>query len=136
MRRSILGAFLFLAACGGGVRSTTDAVKPSADLRAQRQGFLLTADAQTVIAAFAKSSSQDAIDTCLNAWVEEAGAPAFPEGPVVKPDTAGFRAFLSECLGVAVPSDLRASQPDARVSTVQDMRAAPTRGELRISNAR
>jgi len=136
MRRTILFAFFLLAACGGGVRSTTDAVKQSADLRAQRQGFLLTADAQTVIAAFAKSSSQDAIDTCLNAWVEDAGGPGLSNAPVAKPDAAGFRAFLSDCLGVAVPGDLRASPAEARVSSIQDMRAAPTRGELRISDAR
>ncbi len=81
-----------------------------------------------MIAAFAKSSSQDAIDTCLNAWVEDVGGPALPNAPIAKPEVAGFRVFLSDCLGVAVPGDLRASPANARVSTIHDVRAAPTRG--------
>ncbi|HUM13333.1 MAG TPA: hypothetical protein VLT82_20460 [Myxococcaceae bacterium] len=126
MRRTILFAFFLLAACGGGVRNTdTSAVDRSAQMRAQ--AFLLTADAQGVIAAFAQSASQDALDSCLNAWVEEAasGQGSLHE-PVAKPDVAGFRAFLSACLGSSVPGDVRAAPVfDARTTGPGHLRAAP-----------
>ena len=84
MRRAILGVFLLLAACGGDVRNAGDSVNrvPAAvDQRAERARFLMTSDAQEVIASFARSYAQDALDTCLNAWVDEnaaeiLGAPA------------------------------------------------------------
>jgi hypothetical protein len=96
-------------------------------MRTQRQGFLLTAEARSVIAAFAQSASQDALDTCLSAWVEQAsdGQGGLHE-PVAKPDVAGFRAFLSECLGGAVPGDVRAAPVfDARSTGTWELRAAP-----------
>ena len=74
MRRVTLGIFFCLAACGG-----TDMVKqsPRVDARADRQAFLLGRAAHDVIATFTGKASTEAIDTCLNAWVEEVG-PASP----------------------------------------------------------
>ncbi|HVP61661.1 MAG TPA: hypothetical protein VMT11_13935 [Myxococcaceae bacterium] len=115
MRRTILFAFFLLAACGGGVRKT-DAVNQSPSISALRQAYLLSAEGQAVIADFAKTSSEDALDSCLNAWVEDAGGPALSGGPVAKPDAAGFRAFLSDCLGSAVPGDARSGPISARGS--------------------
>ena len=125
MRRMILGVFLILAACGGGIRST-DAVNraPQPDSRAARAQFLMTAAAQRAIAEFARSASQDALDTCLNAWVDETLPSGFQEGPVSKPDVAGLREFLFECLASSVPADLRAT--DARAANVGDLRISRT----------
>ena len=111
MRRLTLAVFFCLAACGGAVKSGTDAVDPSADLRAEYQRFLFTADARTVIASAAKVFSQDAIDSCLAAWVDELGGPSMPNEPIAKPDVKGFRNFLSQCLGGPVPVDMRSVSP-------------------------
>lgn len=132
MRRSILGAFLFLAACGGDLRST-GAVNRSADMRAEAQRVLFTAEARNALAEFAKSSSQDALDTCVNAWVEEFGGPGGLHEPIAKPDVAGLRVFLSQCLGGAVPGDARTQAAgDARAVRTGDLRIART-GNLRSS---
>ena len=83
MRRAILGVFLLLAACGGDARKSGDAVNRTpgpVDQRADRSRFLMTSAAQDVIASFARGFSQDALDTCLNAWVDEVGADS-PESP-------------------------------------------------------
>ena len=109
MRRTILFAFFLLAACGGGA-PTPDAMNPGA----RRQGRLFSAQEQALIAELAKTFSRDALDTCLNAWVTDAGGPAGPDGPISKPDVGdfeGFRDFLRECLG-PVPGNAR----DARVN--------------------
>ena len=136
MRRSILGVFFLLAACGGGVSNPrTDAVNPSADMRAAYQKFLLTADARAVIASFAKAFSQDALDTCLNAWVDDVGNSSGLHEPVAKPDVVGFRRFLSDCLGGPAPGDARTSgSGDARISRAGDARALRN-VDLRISTS-
>jgi len=106
MRRVTLALFFCLAACGG-----TDMVKqsPRVDARADRQSFLLTRAAHDVISSFLRDASTEAIDTCLNAWVEET-VPASPaEGPIAKPDVAGLRRFLAQCLGGSALGDLRIS---------------------------
>jgi hypothetical protein len=130
MRRAILGVFLLLAACGGAVRST-DAVNrsPQPDGRALRAQFLMTAAARRVIAEFATSASQDALDTCLNAWVEEIRSSSV-QRPVSKPDADGLEAFLSECLAGPVPGDLRGV--NARAATSADLRISRA-GDLRGS---
>ncbi len=128
MRRTILFAFFLLAACGGGVRST-DAVNRPADTKAARQAYLLTAQAQSAIAAFVGSFSEDAIDTCLNAWIEESAGPTLSNEPVAKPDVAGLRGFLAQCLGGDAPGNVRpaGTRPVAA-------RSVPTGGgELRMS---
>lgn len=123
MRRTMLLSFFVLAACGGGVRSTTDSVNPSVDLMAQRQAFLLTADAHAVLAEFAKSYNQDAIDTCSNAWVEIAGGPNQPTALIYKPDVGGFRTFMSACLSGKLPGNVRAAPAgDVRAASAGDLR--------------
>jgi len=122
MRRTILFALFLLAACGGDVRST-GAVNRSVDLRAEAQRLLLTAEARSAIAEWARTSSQDALDTCLNAWLQGFGEPGDINGPVAKPDVAGLRFFLSQCLGGAVPGDARTQAVgDARAVRAVDLR--------------
>jgi len=125
MRRVLLGAFLFLAACGGGVRSEsrTDTRAPSPDTVAARQGFLLNPDATALIAEFAKSFSEDAVDSCLDEWVMVGAGVA---DPVYKPDLAELRVYLAHCLdGAPVPGDLRAArQANARIAGTASQRSA------------
>ena len=110
MRRLTLAVFFCLAACGG-----TDMVKqsPRVDARADRQSFLLTRAAHDVIASFSHASTA-AIDTCLNAWVEETGPASPAEGPIAKPDVASLRGFLAQCLGVSAEGDVRTSSAGNR----------------------
>ncbi len=125
MRRSFLFSFVLVAACGGAVPSNTDAVNRSADLRAERQAFLLTADAHAVLAAAAKAYSQDSIDTCVSAWLDDANDPPRPGVLISKPDVGGFRAFLSACLGGRIPLDARSSGAgDMRTVYPQDLRSS------------
>jgi hypothetical protein len=111
MRRVTLAVFFCLAACGG-----TDMVKqsPRVDARADRQSFLLTRAAHDVIASFVRDASTEAIDTCLNAWVEETGPASPADGPIAKPDVASLRGFLAQCLGVSLEGDLRISSAGNR----------------------
>lgn len=110
MRRVLFGALLFLAACGGDLRNQGPGAVDPAALKAERARFLLTAAAQQGIADVARTTNQDALDTCLNAWVEDVGGTTGPsEGPVSKPNVAGLRAFLIQCLAGSVPGDLRAA---------------------------
>jgi hypothetical protein len=110
MRRVLFGAFLFLAACGGDLRGQSPGAVDPAALKAERARFLLTAAAQQAIADIARTANQDALDTCLNAWVEDVGGATGPnEGPVSKPNVAGLRGFLIQCLAGSVPGDLRAA---------------------------
>jgi hypothetical protein len=116
MRRVILAVLFCLAACGGEATSP-GAINPQPSSVSARQRYLLSAEAQAVIADLARTFSQDAIHSCLSAWVTDAGGPAVPDGTVSKPDVgdfAGFRAFLRECLGAA-PGDARdPNESDAR----------------------
>jgi len=114
MRRTILFSFFLLAACGGGV-SNTDAVKPDADQRHERQVFLLTAGAQAEIGAFARLFDQDAIDTCLSAWLDESSQGGLSNEPIGKPSVAGLRAFLGQCLGSNVPGNARGDPASVRI---------------------
>jgi hypothetical protein len=114
MRRLSLSVFLCLAACGGGVKpASTGAVDPSTDLRAEYQRYLFTADARAAIAEFATVSSQDALDSCLAAWVDDEGGQSGLNEPIEKPDVKGLRSFLAQCLGVSVPVDMRAASPSS-----------------------
>ena len=110
MRRLTLSVFLCLAACGGAVKpSSTAAIDPSTDLRSEYQRYLFTAEARAAIAEFAKVSNQDALDSCLAAWVDDEGGPSGLNEPIAKPDVKGLRSFLAQCLGVSVPVDMRAA---------------------------
>jgi hypothetical protein len=93
MRGVTLLVFFCLAACGGGVSTPNSDVAPVP----QRS---LPSDAREVIATYAAQGySQNAIDSCVAAWVDDGGGPSKPNEPIYKPDVAGFRAFLRECLG-------------------------------------
>ena len=83
-----------------------------------------------------KLALPDLLKSPLNAWVEEVGAnsPESPQGgPVSKPDAAGLRAFLSECLADSLPGDLRAV--DARAANTRDLRISRS-GDARTSYVR
>ena len=95
MRRVTLSVFFFLAACGGGVsKPSTDAVNRSAAM-GEAQRFLLTADARTAITQFANVVSQDQLDTCLAAYVDDFGGPSGVHEAIAKPDVTGLRNFLA-----------------------------------------
>ena len=106
MRRLILGAFLISAACGGGARQPAPgvvSVDPAvAENRAARTMIALSADAKAAIASYEQTFGQALVESCLQEWVEGDGA-ADPNGPISKPDFAGFRSFLAECLGAPAP---------------------------------
>jgi hypothetical protein len=130
MRRAILGVFFLVAACGGDVRSPADAVNrarapQSADQREARAAFLTTSAAADVIASFARSYDQDALDTCLNAWVEE-GYAELLGAPVQKPSPVFLRLFLSECLTGSAPRGDR--DQGLRRDQTGDVRAAGING--------
>ena len=136
MRRVTLAVVFCLAACGG-----TDMVKqsPRVDARAARQSFLLGRAAHDVIASFAGTASSAAIDSCLNAWVEEVGPASPSEGPVSKPDVASLRGFLAQCLKGSVPNDLRAAPVGANgVLTHESTHPADAirAGDVRSSDVR
>jgi hypothetical protein len=126
MRRVLLGAFLFLAACGGDLRSQAPgAINPSTDARAERAQFLMTSAAQQAIAEFAKSSSQDALDTCVNTWVDEPWGADDLGGEFKKPSVASLRSFLSRCLATT-DGDAGA---DLRTPRISEMKAVVTSNE-------
>jgi hypothetical protein len=107
MRRVLLGAFLFLAACGGGLKNDSGAVGPSdKDLRAQLLG---TVAAQQAIADIARTADPDALESCINLYVDDFDGPSVNEGPVSKPSVAQLQAFLVQCLAGHIPHDVRAA---------------------------
>ena len=126
MRRSILGAFLLCAACGGGVRSADPGVVSQdpavADQRAARTAVELSADARAAIVGYEKTYGEDAVESCLQWWIEGGESP--DSGVVFKPEVESFQRFLAGCLGV--PGDLRGQNTDA-------MRA-PSTGAMRAPN--
>ena len=106
MRRAFLGVLFILAACGGDVRSTSGGAvnqsPQSDDQRMVREAFLRSPVAMDVIKSFARSYSQDELDTCLNAWIED-GSATIQGAPVQKPSAVFLRLFLSECLTGSAP---------------------------------
>ena len=120
MRRLTLAVFFCLAACGGAVPTSTDAVNrasPSAgDMRADRLAFLMSSDGAAVVASFARSVSQEALDGCIDSWLGD-DAPELM--PAQKPSAVALRAFLSQCLGSPEPGGLHADPGDgSRVRTI------------------
>jgi hypothetical protein len=100
MRRLLLGAFLLCAACGGGVRSANPGAAtpdPSAEQRAERTSVALSADGQAIVATYEKTFGQDAVESCLQQWIEDDGSP--DPGLAYKPDIAFFRAFSGRVPG-------------------------------------
>jgi len=105
MRRLTLAVFFSLAACGGAVPSSTDAVNPStADMKHDRWAVLMSAEGGAVVASFTGSVSQEALDGCIDSWLGD-DAPELM--PAQKPTAVALRAFLSQCLSHSVPSDAR-----------------------------
>jgi len=134
MRRSILGAFLLCAACGGGVRSADPGVVSQdpavADQRAARTAVELSADARAAIVGYEKTYGEDAVESCLQRWIEGGDSP--DSGVVFKPEVESFQRFVAGCLGV--PVDLRGQNTDAmRASNTDAMRASNT-DAMRASN--
>ena len=103
MRRVLLGSVvLFIAACGGpggGTEGTPEA---------QRRNAIPT-DPETarLVQSLTQAFGSDAVDACLAAWQDERDGHTDDIGPFSKPG-AGFRIFLSECVGAPVPADARA----------------------------
>jgi len=111
MRRVLLGAFLFLAACGGGMKNDSGAVDPSADLRAERAQLVASVAGQNAIADIARTADPDALESCINLYVDDFGGPSDAnEGPVSKPSVAQLQGFLVQCLAGHIPHDLRTNR--------------------------
>jgi hypothetical protein len=96
MRRLLLGsAVLFIAACGGGVR-------PESTARQENPGIRNSIPTDSATAVFIQGLvaqfGEDAVDTCLAAWQDQAVDPSDAKNPTDKP-AQGFRAFVVECLG-------------------------------------
>jgi hypothetical protein len=108
MRRAILGVFFLVAACGGDARKS-DAVdqSPGAVDHGERARYVTSAEGQALIASFAKFHSQDALDTCVAAWIDDSDTGQIAGDPVRKPNGILLRLFLSECLGGSTPADAR-----------------------------
>lgn len=124
MRRVLVASVvLFIAACGGGVRSDA---KPEA---AQRNLIPTDRESALLIESLTKTFGSDAVDSCLAAWQDARDVHADGAGPVSKPG-AGFRLFLSQCVGAPVPADLRKDAVDS-------LRADPARAgsDMRMDRA-
>jgi hypothetical protein len=124
MRRLLLGsAVLFIAACGGGVR-------PDSSARQQDPGVRNSIPTDSATAVFIQGLvaqfGEDAVDTCLAAWQDQAVDPSDAKNPTDKP-AQGFRAFVVECLGGSAGSG-----GDAR-SAGGDLRRDIGGGDLRAS---
>ena len=133
MRRVlVMSVVVFIAACGGGVRSDA---KP--ETSAQRAIPTDSASA-TLVQALIQKYGADAVDTCLAAWQDLRDG--YEPGPVGKPG-AGFRRFISECVGAPVPADMRNGTGGAREESAGSMRIESTGGfrsqstELRTQSA-
>lgn len=113
MRRIFVASVvLFIAACGGGVRQEA---RPEA---AQRNAIPTDTESALLIESLTKTYGSDAVDTCLAAWQDARDVHADGAGPVSKPG-AGFRTFLSECVGAPAPGgDLRSASGDMRMNRV------------------
>ena len=105
MRRTILVSLFFLGACGGGMASTdaVSRVPPGGSSRADAYSVLMSAEGQAVVDSFASSSSQDALDTCIAAWLDADDSLE----PQRKPSVVGLRSFLSACLDSSTPGDFK-----------------------------
>jgi hypothetical protein len=115
MRRILMGSVvLFIAACGGGVRSEAKPEGQSRrDIPTDRESALL-------VQSLTQAYGSDAVDACLAAWQDERDGHTDNSGPFSKPG-AGFRIFLSECVGAPVPADARAE--DGEDMRIQDPRS-------------
>jgi len=105
MRRCVLGTFFFLAACGGGVHSTSPAVadqhsSDAASARAERARIAFTAGGQEALRTYSQLYGDDAVGTCFSAWIDEAATSGLQE-PMARPDAHALRRFLCTCVGAS-----------------------------------
>jgi hypothetical protein len=101
MRRVLMGSVvLFIAACGGDVRSEA---KPETQAR---RAIPTDRESALLVQSLTQAYGSDAVDACLAAWQDERDGHTDNSGPFSKPG-AGFRIFLSECVGAPVPADAR-----------------------------
>jgi hypothetical protein len=140
MRRILLGAFLFLAACGGGLKGESPQVAdPGADARAERAQLVMSAAGQQALADIARTADPAALEACINAYVDDFGGASSPnEGPISKPSVAQMQGFLVQCLAdhvPGVPDGLRAASPQALRSDGAEGLRTSWDGEVRTSSA-
>ena len=110
MRPLTVAVFFCLAACGGAVPSSNGAVDRTSSARkidSDRMAFLMSSDGAGVVASFKGSASQEALDGCIDSWLDSP-----EEMPVQKPSTVALRAFLAECLSRPEPGGLHADPGD------------------------
>ena len=110
MRRLTLAVFFCLAACGGAVPSpngVVDRTSSSRGIQGDRMAFLMSSEGAGVVASFVGSVSQEALDGCIDSWLDS------PElMPAQKPSAVGLRAYLAQCLGRPEPGGLRTDRGD------------------------
>ncbi len=109
MRRVLMGSVvLFIAACGGGVRpEATPETEARRAIPTDRESALL-------VQSLTEKYGSDAVDACLAAWQDgrDGQTDTDNNAPFSKPG-AGFRIFLSQCVGAPVPPDARAQDGEA-----------------------
>ena len=122
MRRLLLGsAVLFIAACGGGLRPEAPAGQQNP---AVRNSIPTDPGTAVFIQGLVSQYGEDAVDSCLAAWQDEAVDPSDAHNPTDKP-AQGFREFVVDCLGGSASASgdggggIKASMPSQRSSEVR-----------------
>ncbi len=120
MRRVLMGCVvLFVAACGGGAVPQSGARPVDA-----RNAIPTDAASAALVESLTRDYGADAVDTCLAAWQDAKDVHPDGAGPDAKPG-AGFRTFLSECVGAPAPGNLRSSDGAAlRIERSSDLRSS------------
>jgi hypothetical protein len=126
MRRVLLmSVVVFIAACGGGAGS--DAKPDSAN---PKRLVPIDSASASLVQSLIERFGEDAVDACLAAWQDLHDGYA---DPVHKPG-AGFRRFISACVGAPVPADARNENTEAFRMNRPMERPVDLRAELRNNN--